>query len=256
MKYFLLFGDIGAGKSSVGNSLLNEDVFDVGENTTDRCTQEIKIALVLKRKLFGDLTIIDTPGIGKTRDEKQVFHRAILNNKEVICKIDKVDAFVLVVKFNNDQASSFVASADEFVKLFSVRALSSLVVLCIQVGTKRYGINNFDEVIKNSNGYKHLAERFGDKIEYCLWDNVKPFRHQEEKLNSIVSRLDSFPGSRLESLLLISDYVQSYFDNEQDEPMSKQKKRLSSLRRMFSLKDLKKNHLWKFIPLFYLRFIF
>ena len=104
----MLVGRVGAGKSSLGNFLLKEDVFDAGDDLA-RVTSDNKC----RCKMITDkikLRVIDTPGFGDFRKSEQV--RQDLANAFYEAK-DGVDAFIFVI-------SSVERIGSEMVKHFEM----------------------------------------------------------------------------------------------------------------------------------------
>ena len=175
MKNLLLVGNIGSGKSSFGNRLLGSYVF---KNAYFQKGESIKYK------------IIESVGFGGLN-----FFKEYLKFKNTIIECGAINAFVLVVKFEEKEATSFLSSVKDFYLAFGDAGLKSLMLVCIQ-GSNRLIMSNsdFKQCLFASDGYKFLIEKKGEHIPYCLWDNLNPHRYpsQQEDFDNCLFHLHPY----------------------------------------------------------------
>ena len=101
-KNILLIGETGQGKSTLGNYILDEDIFVTSDNH-DACTQDFKIGT--SSKLPG-ICVIDSPGLNDRKRPDSY----ILNNLANFLKnnIKNLHLILLTVKYDNPRISSTV----------------------------------------------------------------------------------------------------------------------------------------------------
>jgi len=129
-KKFVIVGPMGYGKSTTGNKLCGDDVFTIGSDVT-RITTSIQY-----QETSANLTIVDCPGFGDPVDET-IFYVEFLKRKEYFLELVPIDAFILVIKFDQNISSSFLDAAKQYVQVFGTAGIKSLMILCIQGSEKR-----------------------------------------------------------------------------------------------------------------------
>ena len=186
-KKLVLVGINGAGKSTTANNLAGDAVFDTGASTS-RITTRVEA-----QNLDEGFLIIDSPGFGTT---DALFFQEFLNFRERILVEAPTHAFLLVVKFNVNEAAAFYIAAEQFFRAFGDEGIKSVVIVCIQGNPARmYGRDQFRQVLIETDGYKYLKRRNGNvDIPFCLWDNVDINRHprQREELLNLINPLPNY----------------------------------------------------------------
>ena len=205
-KRLLLIGPPGSGKSSTGNFLTERNYFTVGERRT-RVTTEVKI-----KSHENGLMIGDFPGFGSDVQDDDVFSTSFLAKRNELEERLPVDALVLVIQFDIDVGIGFNAAAHQLTKLFGRRTIQSLMILCIQGNSNtRYADDDFENVIRNSDGFKYLTEKnHGQEIPFCLWDNLRPYRTQ---INDFIRCLENRRQITSTELSFIFDMVENDLEN-------------------------------------------
>jgi len=189
-KKFIILGLMGYGKSTTGNKLCGDQFFTVG-NDINRITTSIKFQKTKKSNV--DLTVVDCPGFGDPTDETIFFHE-FLKRKESFIESVPIDAFILVIKFNENVYNSFLESAKHYVDAFGTEGIKSLMILYIQGSEKlRYSKDEFKDIILKSDGYLFLVNRNeNSNVPYCLWDNFVEYTDQEKNFNECANKLIPF----------------------------------------------------------------
>ena len=118
-KKLVLIGQVGNGKSSTGNTLCGEEIFTVG-NDINRVTTEIE------KGYCTDYTLVDCPGFGDPANETFFLTKflELKTNFLQLTPLDSfilVDAFILVIKFDQDKSSSFLDASQQFIKAFGTK---------------------------------------------------------------------------------------------------------------------------------------
>lgn len=195
-KSLVLIGPMGHGKSTTGNNLCGANCFTTGEDVTS-VTQEIKF------KTIKNLTVVDCPGFGDAQNEN-LFLKKFLEKKEEMLDACPIDAFVLVIKFDGRESRPFLPTAQQFVKCFGSVAITSLIILCIQSNRwKKYTDNEFEYIIKNSDGYRYLKNKNAwIPVQYCLWENIgREYANQREKFEQCQKRVQPFTYTKMRSAI-------------------------------------------------------
>ena len=175
MRRLILIGQLGMGKSSLGNALLNQNKFSVGcQNSA--VTVEVQIEESLKYKIF------DCPGYGDVNDEYRFFKK-FLEHKNVLIKFAPINAIVIVVKFDQRESNNFLDAAKNCYSAFGKEGLKSVMLVCIQANDRLIMSNaDFKKCLFESDGYTFLKEKNdAQPIPYCLWDNLNPNRYPTQQ---------------------------------------------------------------------------
>ena len=186
MKNLLIIGAFGHGKSSTGNKLLENDIFNV-----HRLRNMIGVQIGCSSKYC----VADCSGFG----ESNIFNQNFLTPGTVLENICPIDGIVLVLKFNRDNCFSFLNTARQVVSAFDQEGLKSLMLLCIQGNEEiRFANDEFKRILLESNGYKYLVEQNnGSPIPFCLWDNFKPYEMQNKNFEECLELLIPFEKNKL-----------------------------------------------------------
>lgn len=166
-KKLILIGPMGHGKSTTGNTLCG------GANCFSSGQDVVSVTQKIKMQVHENLTVIDCPGFGDATNEN-LFMDKFLEKKNELLGACPIDAFVLVIKFDVRESKPFLLTAKQFVKCFGSLGTKSLIILCIQGNPqRRFSDDDFDEIIKSSDGYRYLKEKNDNRpIPYCLWENI------------------------------------------------------------------------------------
>jgi len=193
-KYTLIFvGPMGHGKSSSANKISGKNLFTVGKKTNS-VTQTV-VKKTVGYEWFSDLTLCDCPGFGDQTQPKLFLHQFI-SQKKVLLELAPISAFVMVIKFDQDQCGPFLVAARAFVKCFGSQAIKSLFILCIQVNpATEYSDSEFENIFYQSDGARHLAEKNdGQHVRFCLWDNKNDSKYpsQAKTFHSLLVKTPEF----------------------------------------------------------------
>lgn len=174
MRRLVLIGQLGMGKSTLGNALLNQNRFSIGcQNSA--VTEEVQTGESFKYKIF------DCPGFGDVNDEFRFFKK-FLDHKNVLINFVPINAIVIVVKFDQRESNNFLDAAKNCYSAFGKEGIKSVMIVCIQANDRLIMSNDdFRRCLFESDGYKYLKEKKGDFIPYCLWDNLNPNRYPTQK---------------------------------------------------------------------------
>ena len=185
MRRLIIIGQHGMGKSSLGNLLLNENVFTVG-------AQMSSVTKKLDSGKSNKYEVIDCPGFGDLTDE-YIFFKQYLERRAELIEFAPINAIVLVVKFDEKESVGFGAAVKNFYSAFGHDGLQSVMLVCIQ-GKLNLDEKEFKQCLFDSDGYKFLKEKKGGEIPYCLWDNLNPKRYssQQEDFDSCLYFLKTF----------------------------------------------------------------
>ena len=75
-----------------------------------------------------DYILVDCPGFGDPANEI-FFLTKFSERKTDFLQLTPIDAFVLVIKFDQDKSSSFLDAAKQFFEAFGTKGLKSLMIL-------------------------------------------------------------------------------------------------------------------------------
>ena len=163
------------GKSTLGNRLLKKNFFTTG-NQPKTITENIQIGVSDKYK------IIDCPGFGDSLNQFRFFNEYLLFKKAIL-SLAPINAIVLVVKFDQKDALSFLSAAKDFHSVFGDEGLGSLMLVCIQ-GSDKLTMSDadFEKCLHASDGYKFLCKKNENKpIPHCLWDSFSQFNYPTQE---------------------------------------------------------------------------
>jgi len=75
------------------------------------------------------------------------------------------------------------------------------MILCIQSNEKRiYSKDQFINIILNSDGYLYLLEKIKNtNVLYCLWDNLKEYKNQENCFRENLNKLEAYTHDNMQS---------------------------------------------------------
>jgi hypothetical protein len=153
-KKIFLFGPIGYGKSTTGCTLLRKrNGFTSGSDIQ-------RVTGVLRSQVgTNGILVIDSPGVGDASDDT-VFQEQFLKNKNYLLNILPIDAFILIIKFDENQSRGFFLAAQQYFRYFGRMGIKSLMILCIQGNPKRiYSNEDFRKIFLTTDGYKFLLEK-------------------------------------------------------------------------------------------------
>ncbi len=108
----------------------------------------------------------------------------MLQRKAEIKQRLPIDAFVLIIKFENNVGTYFAKSVQQIIRIFGKPSLNSFILLCI-LGDKqtRYSDVDFEKMLRKDEGFVFLKQaNEGRDIPFCLWDNKIPYPSQIENL--------------------------------------------------------------------------
>ncbi len=170
MVTLVAFGQQGAGKSSTLNTWNKNFKFSVGHGAEPK-TKEAKFVE------DGKNLSIDLVGIGEVKNRK-AFYGSILEKKPRFLEVAPISAFLLVVKFENEESHAFLNTAREFHSFFGSVGLESLIIICIQIKDQDCP-EDFQKIMEKTDGYHFLKEKNNQKpLPFCIWDNLKPHTNQ------------------------------------------------------------------------------
>jgi hypothetical protein len=204
-KKLFLIGPIGYGKSTTGCTLLRKRNAFTSGSDMQRVTGVLRSHLGTNGWL-----VIDSPGVGDASDDT-VFQEQFLKNEKYLLSILPIDAFVLIIKFDEDQSRGFFLAAQQYFRYFGRLGIKSLIILCIQGNQKRiYSDEDFRKIFLNTDGYKFLLEKnHGIEIPYCLWDNFNfaYYNDQEKEFLNKLNTLQKIDETRFQYMcdMLIND---------------------------------------------------
>ena len=171
-KRLFIFGKVGQGKSTTGNTLSGKKPFTTADSNRG-VTQNIETFFEPELRL----TIIDSPGVLDSENDV-LFHEAFLESveshdfdKNFLNKLQndnthQIDVFCMVCKLDENGESMFLDEAEKFVKLFSKSAISSLMIMFLENKKKSLGDGEFKSIIEKSKGYKYLMKGKEDNLKF------------------------------------------------------------------------------------------
>lgn len=203
----ILVGQLGNGKSTTANFLLQGNFFDTG------CSLN---SITKNFSIFesDNIRIIDCPGFGDLYDES-IFFKKFLENKDALLKYGDY-GLILVVKFYDYSSDGFLLAAKDFLSVFGCNGLQSLIIFCIQSGKIRFSNSHFERIINESSGYNYLLHKNNKrKIPYVLWDNFKPYPNQVDQLFSCLDLINKFDSGQMQlSFKLVQNHVSQLYLEE------------------------------------------
>ena len=164
------------------------------------------------------MVVIDSPGMADSNNEN-IFLNEILKAKEKLLKVGSIK-IILVIKFDMTTSKGFLDASKDLKKYFGTEALKSVLILAIQVNEKRIFSNDeFKNIIKKSDGYLYLKElNNGQDVQFCLWDNIRPYKNQEIYFEKCMQNLEPYDKK---SLMFLFDLVSN--EKEHLEKLNNQK---------------------------------
>jgi hypothetical protein len=220
-KIIFLIGPIGYGKSTTGCTLLRKrNAFTSGSDIQ-------RVTGVLRSQVgTNGMLVIDSPGVGDASDDT-VFQEQFLKNKNYLLNILPIDAFILIIKFDENQSGGFFLAAQQYFRYFGRMGIKSLMILCIQGNPKRiYSNEDFRKIFLTTDGYKFLLEKNdGIEIPYCLWDNFNSayYNDQEEEFRNKLNNLQKIDQIRFQYIcdMLENDISRIKESQQKDEIIRK-----------------------------------
>ena len=107
-----------------------------------------------------------------------------------------LDAFVLVIKFDQKESKGFFGAAKQFVRYFGRIGIKSLMIICIQANDALIlSTAEFRDVLLKTDGYTYLFKKNSNiSIPFCLWDNLSNGSSsiQEENFVTCLQKLEPF----------------------------------------------------------------
>ena len=192
MRRLIIIGQHGMGKSSLGNLLLKQNIFTVGE-------QMSSVTKKLDSGKSNKYEVIDCPGFGDLTDE-YIFFKQYLGRKAELINFAPINAIVLVVKFDEKESIGFGTAVKDFYSAFGHDGLQSVMLVCIQ-GKLNLNESDFKQCLYNSDGYKYLEGKKGGPIPFCLWDNLNPNRYpsQQQDFDNCLYFLQTFDEREMDN---------------------------------------------------------
>lgn len=202
MKSILLIGEVGAGKSSLGNFILGENFFEVADEP-ERCTKNLKVKASKKYK---DIEVIDTAGYNDSNDYDKNNFNLIL---EYFCKKKKLELILMTINYTSTRLTM---CNKNFIKFLSNTFPKNL---ChhIAFAFTRFNNENEKKLYKNKYNFKDIRSR---KNKYIF--EVMKIMSEETKENLFLEppvyfldsvNQDNFSVSQIKSLISFTKSLSS-----------------------------------------------
>jgi GTP-binding protein EngB required for normal cell division len=158
MKTYILVGGIGSGKSTIGNYLLNRYAFSCGY---DKNGVTKKIQIETSRE---NVQIIDTPGFN---EDFVQYIKQILNLQYFLKQFSKIDAIILVKKFNLNDGLHLTQLEQNLIDLIKQNGLikSLMFIFNDQAQNSSVDRETFRKKLNNYELYRSL------NAKCMLWTN-------------------------------------------------------------------------------------
>ena len=149
-----------------------------------------KVLISNKLNAIG-ISVIEFPGVGDGIDNKNI-QRDIVKNRHYFVDIFPINAFVLVLNWNNYYECDLAIK--QFLQLFGVQAIQTLLI----IGIKENEENLFDlikirEAFTQTNGYRMLFNKNnGNEIPCFFLNDLRLNKNDEKQILSTLKLLRSF----------------------------------------------------------------
>uniref|UniRef100_A0A096M836 AIG1-type G domain-containing protein n=1 Tax=Poecilia formosa TaxID=48698 RepID=A0A096M836_POEFO len=181
------YNDLRSGKSSAGNFILGQNVFDTSRRTAQ---SEAKQQEVFGRRV----TVVDTPGWwwGWSREETPKLDQIEIQNSVHLCPPGP-HVFLLVIPVDSNVCQEFKSSLKQHLELFNADVFSHTIVLITAVDPYSDEVNEF--TLKRIPAMQRILQQCGDRKHFFNLSN-KEDRDQVKKLLEKIETLITNNGFR------------------------------------------------------------
>ena len=194
MKSILLIGEIGAGKSSLGNFIIGENFFEVAEDP-ERCTKDLKEKV---SKEYKDIEVIDTAGYNDSNDYDKNNFNLIL---EYFCKKKKLELILMTINYTSTRLTM---SNKNFIKFLS-NAFPKNLCHHIAFAFTHFNYENEKKIYKNKYSFKDFRmkkNKYILEVMKIISEETKEDLYLEPPIYFLDSvERDNFSLSQLKSLI-------------------------------------------------------
>jgi len=202
MKSILLIGEIGAGKSSLGNFIIGENFFKVADDP-DRCTNDL---IEKKSKKFKDIEVIDTAGYNDSFDYDKKNYNNIL---EYFCKKKKLELILLTINYSSTRLTMHNKN---FIKFLS-NAFPENLSYHIAFAFTHFNYDNEKKLYKNKYNFKDFRlkkNKYIFEIMKIISEETKESLYLDPPVYFIDSVIqDDFSISQIKSLISFTKSLSS-----------------------------------------------